>query len=486
MPKTLHGRLILVLLLLIIPLGIMFVLTTLTTSRQYYREITQQLNTSLAKTLLAQTPDLMVGSDVNENAFSGLAHDLAMTNPGVEVYVLNNNGMIIGASVTIEDLEQSRVDLEPIKKFLYKPSYPVLGANPRRQNAKKIFSTAKLPHDDGYLYVLLADYQKDSVIRTVQTSTTMRLAIWSVVLALLLVLAGGVLVFNLLTRRLRNLESAMTKFKENEFVLDKPLLAITDAPKDEIDQLSNVFSDMSLKVSEHVTGLKELDSLRRELITNVSHDLRTPLAALNGYLETLELKEANLSSEERKKYLAAARKNSSRLKRLIEDLFDLSRLDTKAVVANFEAFPIQELVQDIILKFKNIADQKNVAISFESDDDLEFANADIGLIERLITNLLENAIRHTDSGGEVKICLRQRNNLIDIDVVDMGHGIEEDVIKHIFKRFYRASKERDSNGSGLGLAISKRIIALHNQEITVRSKVGEGSVFSFSLETLKT
>ncbi len=484
MPKTLHGRLILVLLLLIIPLGVIFVLTTLTTSRQYYREITQQLNAPLAESLSQQRPDLMVGKDVNQNEFGDLAHDLAMTNPGVEVYVLNIDGTIIGSSVELADLEQSKVDLQPIIKFINEPSYPILGANPRSQNAKKIFSAAKLPHDDGYLYVLLADYQKDSVIRTVQTSTTLRLAMWSVILALLLVLAGGVLVFNLLTRRLRNLELAMSKFKENKFILDKPLLAITDSPKDEIDQLANVFSDMSLKVSEHVTGLKELDSLRRELITNVSHDLRTPLAALNGYLETLALKEASLSSQERIKYLAAAQKNSTRLKRLIEDLFDLSRLDAKAVKANFEAFPIQELVQDIIMKFKAIADKKNVKLSLISDDNMDFVNADIGLIERLITNLLDNAIRHTASGGEVKLSLRQKGKLVNIAVADTGVGIEQDVLKHIFERFYRASKERDTEGSGLGLAISKRIIALHNQEIKVTSEVGKGSVFSFSLETV--
>jgi len=484
MLKTLHGRLILVLLLLIIPLGVIFVFTTLTTSRQYYREITQQLNASLAESLSSQRPDLMVGKDVNQNEFGDLAHDLAMNNPGVEVYVLNIDGSIIGSSVELADLEQSKVDLKPILSFLNQPSYPILGDNPRSQNAKKIFSAAKLPHDDGYLYVLLADYQKDSVIRTVQTSTTMRLALWSVILALLLVLAGGILVFNLLTRRLRNLEAAMSKFKENKFILDKPLLALSHSPKDEIDQLANVFSDMSIKVSEHVKGLKELDSLRRELITNVSHDLRTPLAALNGYLETLELKNSDLASTERLKFLVAARKNATRLKRLIDDLFDLSRLDANAVKANFEAFPIQELVQDIIMKFKTIADKKNVKLSFESDDNLDFVNADIGLIERLIANLLDNAIRHTPSGGEVKLRLRQNGNLVNIAVADTGEGIEEDEIKHIFERFYRASKERDSEGSGLGLAISKRIIALHNQDIKVRSEVGKGSTFSFSLETI--
>ncbi len=484
MPKTLHGRLILVLLLLIIPLGIIFVLTTLTTSRQYYREITQQLNAPLAQSLSSQRPDLMVGKDVNQNEFGDLAHDLAMTNPGVEVYVLNIDGSIIGSSVELADLEQARVNLKPILKFINEPSYPILGANPRSQNAKKIFSAAKLPHDDGYLYVLLADYQKDSVIRTVQTSTTMRLAIWSVLLALLLVLLGGILVFNLLTRRLRNLEAAMSKFKEDKFILNKPLLAITDSPKDEIDQLTNVFSDMSLKVSEHVTGLKELDSLRRELITNVSHDLRTPLAALDGYLETLELK-GDLNKEDRVEYLAAARKNANRLKRLIDDLFDLSRLDANAVKANFESFPIQELVQDIILKFKAIADKKELLLSFKTQDDLDFVYADIGLIERLITNLLDNAIRHTPSGGEVAVSLKQNNNLVHIELADTGVGIEEEDVKHIFERFYRVSKERDSKGSGLGLAISKRIIALHNQEIKVQSKIGQGSVFSFSLETFK-
>jgi signal transduction histidine kinase len=359
---------------------------------------------------------------------------------------------------------------------------PILGTDPRSKTGKKIFSAAPLADNKGYLYVLLADQLRDSVIRTVRNSTALRLGFWSGAAVVILVFSLGVLMFNLLTRRLRQLESAMTSFRQHDFVLAAPPMPEQNRFRDEIDKLQGIFGEMSQRISEQVQGLRQVDTLRRELITNVSHDLRTPLAALQAYLETLQLKDTSLSLEQKRAYLSAAQKHSERLGKLIGDLFDLSRLEADAVEAQLEAFPIQELAQDVLLKFDGLAAERQIKLGLQLDEALPFIRADIGLIERVLTNLIDNALRYTPAGGSVTIRLRRQGKAVEVAVQDTGKGIAEKDIPHVFDRFYRADKY-EAEGTGLGLAITKRILELHGQAILIESALGKGSTFSFKLLT---
>lgn len=297
---------------------------------------------------------------------------------------------------------------------------------------------------------------------------------------LVLALAVGVLAFALLTRRLRRLSSAMMAFRQHDFVLAEPLLAKLARPQDELDQLRNVFVEMAERISEQVQGLRQVDTLRRELITNVSHDLRTPLAALQGYLETLQLKGETLSEADKQLYLKAASKHSERLNKLISDLFELSRLDSQAVVAHAEAFPLQELAQDIILKFQGRAQNQQVKLTLAAEES-PFVYADLGLIERVLTNLIDNALRYTPAGGEVKLELSRRSDGLQVVVSDTGRGIAEKDLPHIFERFFRVAQDSSTEGTGLGLAISQRILMLHKETIEVQSELGKGTRFWFRL-----
>ena len=486
--RTLHGRLLLVLLALLIPLSALFIRGTLTTAQRYYQEITQQINRDLASTILQAEPNLMVDGSVDTDKFDKSAKALAMTNPGVEVYILGLDGHIIGSSVDMEELETDTVDTGPVLTFLNtNHAFPLLGTDPRQLGNMKIFSVAPLLEEDGYVYVLLADTTGDSVIRSTQGSTVLRLGLWSSALALLLFLGVGTLAFSLLTRRLRELENAMTSFREHDFVVDEPLLIKPTRSRDEIDNLQLGFAEMSERISEQVQSLRQMDSLRRELITNVSHDLRTPLTALQGYLETLQRKETTLTHEERR-YLESARSHAEGLGRLISDLFELSKLDARAIDPEFEAFPMQELAQDVAQKFQLTAEQKRISLTVATPEYLPFVYADIGLIERVLTNLTDNAVRHTPAGGSVCIQLEHvqlgpGTGAVRVEVIDDGEGVAPEAIDNIFDRFYRASSQ-DTGGTGLGLAITKRIIELHESEISVRSTVGRGSTFTFHLATV--
>jgi signal transduction histidine kinase len=223
--------------------------------------------------------------------------------------------------------------------------------------------------------------------------------------------------------------------------------------------------------------------LRRDLIANVSHDLRTPLAALHGYLETLLVKGASLSEGQRRSYLETAVRQSQHLGTLIAELFELVKLDFRGYEIHPEPVQLGELAQDVLQKFALLAEQKNVALKVDIGPGLPSVQADIGLMERVLENLIDNALRHTHGGGAVSVAVWPEAGRVHVRIADTGSGIAPAEIPQIFERFYRVDKSRASStgGAGLGLAIVKRIVDLHGARIEVASAPGQGAAFFFDL-----
>ena len=240
---------------------------------------------------------------------------------------------------------------------------------------------------------------------------------------------------------------------------------------------------MAQRILQQMTTLKHTDTLRRELVANVSHDLRTPLASLHGYLETLLIKEGTLSAEEQRSFLDIALRQSERLRRLVGELFELATLDSHETQVHCEMFSLAELVQDVAQKFQLIAKQKQVELHTQFHADLPFVWGDIGLIERVLENLIENALRYTPSGGTVTLALSQQEHQVLVRITDTGCGIPEQDLPYIFDRFYRVGRHQRSEGAGLGLAITKRILELHGSWVEVDSSVKVGTTIAFCLST---
>ena len=252
-------------------------------------------------------------------------------------------------------------------------------------------------------------------------------------------------------------------------------------PGDEIDRLGATFREMSERIIRQVKQLEHNDASRRELIANVSHDLHTPLASLQGYLETLDLKGDEISDEEKKSYVHIAWQSSERLRKLISELFELSTLENQGAQLHFEPFSMSELIQDVTQKFELVAKNKKLQLSTLIPEQPAFVSADIGLIQRVLENLIENAIKYTPQGGQISISLNKGGNSVATSITDSGQGIPPEDLPHIFERFYRVDKHRNEDGTGLGLAIAKRIIQLHNSFIDVSSKPNSGTTFTFTL-----
>ena len=222
---------------------------------------------------------------------------------------------------------------------------------------------------------------------------------------------------------------------------------------------------------------------RRELIADISHDLRTPLVAMRGYLELLVSRGDSLTPEDRQRYAEIALRQSDHLTSLIDELFELAKLDWKGIVLDREPFAIAELASDVIQKFALAAAKRNVRMTVVAAPGLPLVDGDLPLMERALENLIGNALRHTPDSGLVEIRLRATAAGVHAQVADTGRGIPADELPFVFERHYRGTESRrsDARGAGLGLAIAKRIVELHGGALRVESEPGQGTRFLFDL-----
>ncbi len=494
MGRTLYGKLSAVLLVLFCSMGILYILLTFFTTRMYWQEVNQKLNRALAKNLVADQL-LTSQGEVNPYALKELFHLLMVVNPGIEIYLLDRYGTIQAFSAPPEKVKRSTIALGPVKKFLSEPAtFPILGDDPRDGTREKVFSVAPIPphgEPEGYLYIVLGGEAYDSAVEMLQGSYILRLSLWAVLSGLLFALLAGLLLFNVLTRRVKRLASTMETFAKSDFSTQVPAASgvgsSTDR-QDEIDRLGATFNRMVQRILQQMATLKQTDSLRRELVANVSHDLRTPLASLHGYLETLLIKEGTMTAGEQRAFLDIALKQSERLRQLVEELFELAKLDSCENQLECEPFSLAELVQDVAQKFQLAADSRHIHVHTDLRSDIPFVRADIGLIERALENLIHNALRYTPESGSITVALAHEAQAVTVRVTDTGCGIAEQELPYIFDRFYRADKQQRSRseGAGLGLAITKKILELHGSTIEAHSTPHVGTTITFRLPTLTT
>lgn len=486
--KLLYRKLSVAMLAIVLLLGGAFYILERISVKLYYEELSQRLNGSLAMYVVNAKP-LITDGVTDTEALAELANRAMIINPTAEIYLLDIDGNILGHELPAESVTASQVSLGPIQELLEgKKQLPIKGDDPSNPGKSKVFSVfpvmdgSDASSQAGYLYVVLGGAQYEAVASQVSGSYVQRMVPAAIAVLVLTAFLAGALVFSQLTKRLRSLTNDVTEYAGNEFAPEYAINAASTS-KDEIDDLRNACSTMSDTIQSQFEGLKENDRLRRELITNVSHDLRTPLASMQGYIETLLIKNDELDSSARLGYLKTARKHAVRLGSLIQDLFELAKLDSSRQTTEFESFPITELIQDVMQEFELEARENNVELHLELPSAPVAVYADIGLIQRVLENLVSNALKFTPSGGSITIATKRSTDRIDVSVEDTGQGIREEDIPRIFDRFFRAEQgeEASATSTGLGLAIAKRILELHGSEITVTSRLTEGTRFEFDL-----
>lgn len=472
MKGTLHGRLTVVLVALFSLSSVLGLLLTSSITRSYAQEERQRLNVSLASDLARYLADekLLPISDANRAQGMKEIKRLMTINPSIDVYLLDNRGHIVSSTADASEIVVPAVALGPVSAALgSEPSFPIRGTDPRG-GERRVFSVAKAPR--GFVYVVLGR-QEGSIAEAFAGSYTLRLAAGAFAgVAVFSVFSGGY-IFWTLTIRLRRLVQ-----KVDRVSAELAGAGTVDAAHgcDEIDGLDRAFDSMTARLRTLVEALQQADVERRDLVANVTHDLRTPLAGLRGYLETLLMRGEALDPRERRDHLETAMRQIDRLSGLIEGLLELSRLESARLEIRSESFVAAELVQDVLQEFRLRAQKKGVDLQFRTEGRPTTIDADIGLVQRALANLIENALRHTPSGGWIEMAATSEPGFVRLSVGDSGSGIAPEDLERMFERGLRLDDAKDS-GAGLGLAIVRRIVELHGAEIKVQSELGVGSRF---------
>jgi len=298
--------------------------------------------------------------------------------------------------------------------------------------------------------------------------------------ALLLVTAAilvAALIFSPARRRLQALESAAERLGAGDLTARAP-----ERGADEIARVARAFNAMASELSARDEALRTSDRLRRQMVADVSHELKTPLTSMRGYVETLRIPDIALSPEQRGQYLDTIERETRRLERIVKDLLDIARIENDAIALDQRYFDTSRLFRHVVERHQTEAESRRVQLTTSVDDEADQLFGDPDRLEQVVDNLVANAIRHAPDGGRVELRAQLTPEGAAIAVSDDGAGIAVEHLPHIFDRFYKVDAARASGaaGSGLGLSIARAIVERHGGKISVESGRGR-TVFTVRL-----
>jgi signal transduction histidine kinase len=457
-------------------------------SQAFADEHLQALNRSMAMYVAARGPLLSAPGVANAERLREIAAQAMTLNPAATLYLLDVEGQVLWpppASATI----RSRLALDPIRRFLATPAGASLltrGDDPRDPARRRpaVFSAAPVESQGaiaGYVYVVLdgaAAASRVDALHAISASQTLRYGSWALCA---LAALGGLAAWATtawLTRPLSRLHRRIIETGRALIANLEPAATVRSPPGD-LAAVQGAVDALAQRVGAQLHELRSLDELRRELYAQVSHDLRTPLTALRGYLETLAAAETRMTPAERGEFVAVALRHCARLQRLVDQAFMLARLERAAWPLHREALPLGELAQDLAEKWRVTASATQRSLRIELAVGVPCVLADVALLETVIENLLDNALRHGAAGGAVLLSIQQtRAGRIRCCVQDEGPGIGSEDLERV-RRGVRAGT---GGGIGLGLAIVQRALALHDSTLEITSGTGLGTRMAFELE----
>ncbi|OPA07219.1 sensor histidine kinase [Bacillus cereus] len=301
-------------------------------------------------------------------------------------------------------------------------------------------------------------------------------------LAILLIGLLSYLVSRSVIKPIFVLKGATEKIKEGNLDFQIPVTS-----HDEIGQLNQGFEEMRKRLKESIEMQTQYEENRKELISNISHDLKTPITSIIGYVEGIKDGVAN-TPEKMDKYLTTIHTKAKHMDTLIDELFLFSKLDLNRVPFQFETVELNTFMQELIEEMQMDLSEEGIEVRLQLHASPLYVTADCEKINRVISNLIHNSVKYMDKEEKkITVTVSSDNNKVIVKVMDNGSGIESDTLPYIFERFYRAEQSRNSStgGSGLGLAIAKQIVEEHGGEIWAESELGKGTSIFFSLEKVE-
>jgi signal transduction histidine kinase len=458
--------------------------------RSYYTDVVYTQSLAFIDRVIEMHPDLWEIYERDPDDFSRKLANYTVFSPNTGMYLLDTKGRVLASSGDPKPhWDAWRVDLAPVRASLARdPSMPIFASDPDHDDKGCLVAARPLKRDGrevGWLYVVAraADIgtQTPELLKSYAIQTAVKVALLTLAIGVALTVA----MIALLTRPLTSLTRVAERVRSGGFSAP---LCDTEFPfrdrNDEVGRLSRTFRDTLERLKLEMERVTQTDTQRREMVANVSHDLRTPLTALIGQLETIRMKADELDRDARERFFDAALNNAHHLRRLTDALNELAKLDNPELRIEREPIALGELADDLAQRYGIRAEAAGVSLRVTYPDGLPLARVDAGLIERALGNLLDNAIRVTPPGGTIELRIVRDGGDLRVEVADTGPGVPDEDQGRVFQRFYQTSKHRDQRGSmGLGLAIVKRVAELHGGQVGLDSPPARGATFWMLLPT---
>ncbi|WP_300335463.1 HAMP domain-containing sensor histidine kinase [Accumulibacter sp.] len=437
------------------------------------QESLQRLSHGLARHIVEHWPEITVSErdrdQADRAARDALLSMLMVVNPGIQVYVLDADGRVQAYIGDPGMVRQEQVDLQAVRDFLGGGRLPLRGTDPMGSGIPRLFSAAMFPprsgdtRPPGYLYVVLEGPAREAVAgqlsqRRIWLGTALVAA-----LGLLVTLAVGFFALRRLTLPLHRLAGRMRDYRLRTLQAADTGSGSSPSGGDEVQAIGVAFDEMTQRIEAQATREQQQASAHREMMAGVAHDLRTPLTALHGHLEALAGKTTLAQPGQRERVLAAALAQSDKVRRLSQQLFELAALQSTDQLLHRERFRLDELVTDAVQKFELAEGPPPVTLHGDPPGRLEF-DGDLQLIERALTNLIDNAMRHAPGAAPVRVSVTREGGQARITVEDAGAGLPEELLDRLeHGQSLRDPPVRRSSGGigGLGLAIAQRVATLH-------------------------
>jgi signal transduction histidine kinase len=461
-------------------LGALFILITYLAAMHFYQASTQLLNKDVAAHIAMFTSPFE-DNGLNKQKADSVFQNAMVISPSAEVYFLDTTGMVMYFHASPKDIKRWHIPLGNIHRYIASGGkLYIKNDDPRDPDNERIFSAAVVNGKAGklgYIYVIFGSSEYRNATQMLYKSHVGNLALEAFIFIIIISAGAGFLYVNNLQKRFTKMIRVLERFQNGDF---EARLHISE--KDEMGMVAQSFNKMADQLVYNIHRLTNSEQERKNLIVNISHDLRTPLSVARGYTETLLIKRESkeISEQEQTEYISLIISKIQQVENMVRQLFDLSKMESAAFEFQKEPFIFSEVLQELVKAFALSAAEKQIQIECMNCTDASWINADIRLMERVIQNLVVNAVSYTPKEGKIRIMLERTDEELVFTIDNEGPPLPDDLI-----RWLNASEENNTvkkpSKSTIGLSIVKRILYLHEYAFEVKKESGYGNRFSFHM-----
>lgn len=445
---------------LILVLGIVFIIITYISATHFYQATTQRLNKDVAAHI-ARFTSPFDSAGFNKKVADSVFYDAMVLSPNVEVYFLDTSGNVMYFQAPDTAIKLRKIPLENIKKHIESQGLDYIkGPDPKNPDADQVFSAAEVKNQSGklgYIYVILGSNEYRKVSNLFFENHVVMLTVETFAIVIILSLVLSLLYLNRVKKNFKKITAVLSLHKQGNY---QARLQMDNY--NEFSSIADGFNNMADLLVYNIERLEQTAKERKDFIANVSHDLRTPLSIARGYIETLqhEIKKVPPNKEAQEEFVKMAFKKIHHLEIMVKQLFELSKMESVEFKPVKEPFIISDIVEETVNTAQKNAAEKNIHLTCTGCQDSYWINADISMMERVIQNLIDNAIKYTPECGSIHVVLSRTGDELKAIIENSGAPLSTQLLEWI--NADKASKEaiKKPHG-GLGLAIVLKILQLH-------------------------